>query len=443
MKKSISRRSFIKGVAAGAALPLLVPRRSFAVEAPKLRHASIGTGGQASYDLESIFSSGKVEMVALCDIDEATMKKKAEKYPNARLYRDWREMLEKEAGNIDSVNVSTPDHIHAPASISAIRKGLHVYCEKPLTHNVYEARKVRLAAQKAGVVTQMGNQIHSHIYYRTAVHWLKEGAIGKVKSWHSWSGASFTTADKLRPKGEDPIPASVDWDLWLGVAPERPFKTDTYHPFKWRTWRDFGGGAVGDFGCHIFDPVFTALDIGAPLSLVCESECVSDEVYPAWTIAHYVFPGTPLTAGETINGSWMDGGKQPDTTDSPHLPKGYKLPGSGSMLIGEEGTMIIPHVGEPVMFPEAKFASYPKPNLDEVDHYHQFVDAALGHGSTGSHFAYAAPMTEAVLLANIGNRYPGTTLEWETIPCRFKGNDEATKLLRRAYRDGWHIDGLG
>lgn len=444
MKKTISRRGFLQGMAAGVAGPMILPRLSFAAPAnSRLQHAAIGVGGQGSYDLNSIASSGKVDVIALCDVDELTLKKMAAKFPAARLYRDWREMLEQEAQHIDSVNVSTPDHIHAPATMTAIRKGLHVYCEKPLTHNVYEARKVRLAAQKAGVATQMGNQIHSHIYYRTAVHWLKAGAIGKVKSWHSWCGASFTTSDKQRPAGADPVPAELDWDRWIGVAPERSFKAGEYHPFNWRKWRDFGGGAVGDFGCHIFDPVFTALEIGAPLSLVCESESVSDEVYPGWTIARYVFPGTALTAGDTIAGSWMDGGKQPATTDSPHLPAGCKLPGSGSMLIGEEGTMIIPHVGEPSLHPESKFANYPKADVEDGDHYHEFVDAALGNGTTGSNFGFAAPMTETVLLANIGNRFPGTTLEWETIPCRFKNNPEATKLLRSKYRDGWGIDGLG
>lgn len=444
MKSQISRRTFIKQVsAAGLAAPLILPRFSLASPpSGKLQHAAIGVGGQGASDLECIVSSGKVTVCALCDIDDATLQKAAQKYPGARLYRDWREMLESEEKNIDSVNVSTPDHTHAPASMTAIRKGMHVFCEKPLTHDVYEARQLTLAAKKYGVATQMGIQIHSHEFYRTAVQWLKEGAIGKVKEWHSWCAAVYTTADKKRPDGSDPIPAHVAWDLWLGVAPERPYKAEIYHPFKWRCWRDFGGGATGDFGCHIFDPVFTALAIGAPLTVSCDAECVSDEVYPAWTIANYEFPGTAMTAGNTIRATWMDGEKKPSVELSPHLPKGHELPPSGSMLIGEEGTLIIPHVGPPHLYPEEKFQNYPKPELEPLDHYHDFVEAALGNGAAGANFDFAGPLTETVLLANVANRFPGKSLEWNAKKLKFTNSPKATDLLRRRYRKGWRVRGL-
>lgn len=444
MPSHITRRSFIKQMsAAGIASPLILPSLSFAAPpSGKLQHAAIGVGGQGAYDLECIASSGKITVCALCDIDETNLQKAAQTYPGARLYRDWREMFDKEDGKIDSVNVSTPDHMHATPSMAAIRKGIHVFCEKPLTHEVYEARRLTLAAQKKGVASQMGIQIHSHDFYRTAVQWLKDGAIGKVKEWHSWCGASYTTPDKKRPDGQDPIPASVAWDLWLGVAPERPYKKDIYHPFKWRCWRDFGGGAVGDFGCHIFDPVFTALNIGAPLTISCEAECVSDEVHPAWTISHYLFPGTPLTTGKEIHGTWMDGGKKPDTALSPHLPKGLELPGSGSMLIGEEGTLIIPHVKEPILYPEEKFKSYPKPQLEPKNHYHEFVEAALGNGTAGADFSFSGPLTEAVLLGSIANRFPGKTLQWDTTKLKFANSPEANEYLRRDYRKGWHMKGM-
>ncbi|HQN00565.1 MAG TPA: Gfo/Idh/MocA family oxidoreductase [Candidatus Hydrogenedentes bacterium] len=444
MTTPITRRTFMtRMTAAGVAVPLILPRLSLASPTTGLlQHAAIGVGGQGAYDLDCINKSGKVKVYALCDIDELTLQKAAAQYPDARLYRDWREMLEKEEGNIDSVNVSTPDHTHAPAAMTAIRKKMHVFCEKPLTHEVYEARQLRRAAQKYGVATQMGIQIHSHEYYRTAVHWLREGAIGKVKEWHSWCAAVYTTEDKKRPTGEDPVPPNVDWNLWVGVAPERPYKAEIYHPFKWRCWRDFGGGATGDFGCHIFDPVFTALEIGAPLSITCETEGYSEEVYPAWTIAHYVFPGTSLTSGPRIEGTWMDGEKRPDTALSPHLPQGHELPPSGSMIIGEEGTLILPHVGPPHLYPEEKFKEYPKPELAPLDHYHEFVEAALGNGVAGANFDFAGPLTEAVLLANVANRFPGKNLEWNADKLKFTNSRDANKYLRRRYRRGWRVRGL-
>ena len=444
MKKQVTRRTFIKQVAtASVATPLIVPRLSFAAPpSGRLQHGAIGVGGQGAHDLREIHGSGNVDVVALCDIDEQTLQRAAQIHPKARLYRDWREMLEQEEKRIDSVNVSTPDHTHAPASMTAIRKKKHVFCEKPLTHEVYEARKLMLAAEKKGVATQMGIQIHSHDYYRRAVHWLREGAIGKVKEWHSWSSAAFTTEDKRRPPGEDPVPPHVDWDLWLGAAPERPYKKDVYHPFEWRRWRDFGGGATGDFGCHIFDPVFTALDIAAPLSITCKAESVSDEVWPAWVETEYLFPGTELTAGNTIRGTWRDGGKQPDKNLSPHLPAEFKLPASASMLIGEEGTLIIPHVAEPELYPVRKFENYPHPDLEPKNHYHEFVEGALGNGVPGANFDFAGPLAEAVLLANVANRFPGKTLEWSADKLRFTNSDEAHKYLRRRYRKGWKVRGL-
>ncbi|MBI2424023.1 MAG: Gfo/Idh/MocA family oxidoreductase [Candidatus Hydrogenedentes bacterium] len=444
MSNKITRRDFIGRVAAASvAGPLIVPRLSFASPpSSRLQHAAIGVGGQGSYDLNSIFSSGKVDVIALCDIDELNLKKMSESFPKARLYRDWREMLEQEEGKIDAVNVSTPDHTHAAATMSAIKKGLHVYCEKPLTHDVYEARQVTLAARKKGVATQMGNQIHSHEFYRSAVKIIQDGAIGKVTAWHSWCGAVYTTDDKKRPEGSDPVPAHVDWDRWLGTAPVRPYKAETYHPFWWRRWRDFGGGSMGDFGCHIFDPVFTALNIGAPLSVTVDAECVSEEVWPEWIDARYVFPGTALTAGKTIEATWTDGGKKPSVSVSPHLPQDKELPPSGSVIVGEEGALLLPHVGPPHLYPEAQFANYPMPVMEPRDHYHEFVEASLGNGVCGSNFDYAGPLTEAVLLANVANRFPGETLEWNPKKLRFSNHTEANKYLRRKYRKGWKVRGL-
>ncbi len=445
MSPKTTRRTFLKQAVAASAIPLILPRASFA-GAPnsRLQHASIGVNGMGGSDLGEFVSSGKVDIVALCDIDENSLKAAAESFPKARLYRDWREMLDVEEKHIDSVNIAIPDHMHAPAAMTAIRAGKHVYCQKPLTHEVYEARKLARAARKKGVVTQMGIQIHSHPFYRTAVHWLQQGAIGKVSEWHSWCAATYSVPGGKRPEGADPVPPHVAWDLWLGAAPERPFKEGVYHPFEWRRWRNFGTGAVGDFGCHIFDPVFTALGIGGPLTVSGTSEGSSDEVWPLWSAVNYEFPGTPLTASKTIKATWGDGGKQPSTALSSHLPAGYELPKSGSMLIGEEGTLIIPHVGKPELYPVEKFKNYPDPNFEAqpVNHYHSFVDAALGKGQTTAGFDFAGPLTEAVLLGNIATRFPGQTLEWNAGRLRFSNNRDADDFLRRTYRDGWETRGI-
>ena len=445
MSHRSTRRTFLMRAVAASAIPLILPRSSFA-GAPhsRLQHAAIGVNGQGKSDLGEIAGSGKVDVVALCDFDEKSLAEAAVSFPKARLYRDWREMLDAEDKHIDSINIAIPDHMHAPAAMTAIRAGKHVYCEKPLAHEIYEARKLTRAAHKKGVVTQMGIQIHSHHFYRTAVHWLKEGAIGKVSEWHSWCAATYSVPGGKRPEGADPVPPHVAWDLWLGTAPERPYKEGVYHPFEWRRWRNFGTGAVGDFGCHIFDPVFTALGIGAPLTVSGTSEGSSDEVWPLWSAVDYEFPGTPLTADKTIKASWRDGGKQPDTSHSTHLPVGYELPKSGSMLIGEDGTLIIPHVGRPELYPVEKFKNYPDPNLEAqpVNHYHSFVEAALGNGRTGAGFDFAGPMTEAVLLGNIATRFPGQTLEWNAKRLHFSNNSDANDFVRRKYRDGWNTRGL-
>ena len=445
MNRPTTRRTFLKQAAAASAIPLILPRASFAgTPNSRLQHAAIGVNGQGKSDLGEIFGSEKVDVVALCDIDEKSLAAAAELHPNARLYRDWREMLDKEERHIDSVNIATPDHMHAAAAMTAIRAGKHVYCEKPLAHEIYEARKLTRAARKKGVVTQMGIQIHSHHFYRTAVHWLQQGAIGKVKEWHSWCAATYSVPGGKRPEGADDVPAHVAWELWLGTAPERPYKEGVYHPFEWRRWRDFGTGAVGDFGCHIFDPVFTALGVAGPLKVTGTSEGSSDEVWPMWSAVDYEFPGTPMTAGKTIKATWQDGGKQPDTSRSPHLPAGYELPKSGSFLVGEDGTLVIPHVGTPELHPVEKFKNYPNPNLEAqpVNHYHSFVEAALGNGTTGAGFDFAGPLTEAVLLGNIATRFPGQTLEWNAERLRFSNNSEANDFVRRKYREGWKTRGL-
>lgn len=443
MHSRISRRTFLKRSSLAVAAPLIVPRLSFS-QSPngKLRLGAIGVGGKGGSDLSSIFSSGKVEVVAICDVDETTLNAAANIHKEARKYFDWRELLDKEAENIDAVCVGTPDHMHAPIAYSAIALGKHCFCEKPLTQELYEARKVRLAAEQAGVTTQMGNQIHSHACYRNAVQMMQDGVLGKVKEWHSWISNGYGGKDLVRPANEDPVPAGLRWDLWIGVAPHRPFKAGLYHPGRWRDWRDFGTGALGDFGCHIFDPVFTGLNIGAPLRITAEVPEFNDEVWPHWEIIHYEFPGNASSASDTIRATWYDGGKRPGP-EAMGLPADAELPSAGSAIIGEEGAMVLPHYDKPtLLYPAEKYKDFKQPELPSVSHYHQWVNACLGTDTATCDFSYTGFLTEAILLGNVANRCPGQTLEWDSANLRVTNVPEANELLRVPYREGWEVEGL-
>jgi predicted dehydrogenase len=442
------RRTFLKAAAAASA-PLFVPG-SVLANSPngKLNHASIGTDGMGWSDLTSLATHDRLQVVAICDVDVSRMERAATRFPQARRYQDWRELLEAEADRIDSINVSVPDHMHAAISLSAIERGKHVYCQKPLTHDVAEARALRLAAERSGVVTQMGNQIQSHTDYRTAVEMVRQGMIGKVREIHAWAGARFP--QRGRPAGEDPIPTLLDWDKWLGTAPVRPFKANVYHPFNWRGWQDFGGGAIADFGCHILDSPFKALGLTAPQSLRAEvpSEWAENEAWrcehwPDWEIIHYQFPGTELTAGSTIDVIWYDGGKQPPRERFGIVASDREAPGSGALFIGEEGTLLLPHVGPPEILSRREAAERPQPRVDGFDHYHAFVNACLGKGKTHSSFTYAGPLAEATLLGTVAVRLPGQTLQWNAAELQITNSAEAHALLARHYRDGWQVPGLG
>ena len=439
MTKRTTRRRFLQQTAAGVTLPTILPRLGLAESANgRLQHAAIGVGGRGRGVLAGIGNTGKVDVVALCDVDENNLNEAAARRPGARKYRDWREMLAQEADKIDSVSISTPDHMHAPAMMAALQRGKHVYCEKPLTHEVYETRQVTLEARKAGVATQMGIQIHSHIAYRRAVQMLRDGVIGKVKEWHSWSAAKYGSKGRTRPEGEDAVPPHLAWDLWIGVAPFRPYKAGVYHPGRWRSWQDFGCGGLGDFGCHIFDPVFTALDIGAPLTVRGEIPEINDEVWPYWNIVYYEFPGTKMTTGKTIRATWYDSGKKPPRDLAP-MPDDHNLPDSGSLIIGEEGVMVLPHYSDAVLYPVEKFTDYPVPKLGHVKHFGLWVDAALGEGEAPCNFDYSGPLTEAVLLGNVAVRVAGKTLEWDAANLRVTNCPEADALVRRPYREGWEV----
>ncbi|MFO8013931.1 MAG: gfo/Idh/MocA family oxidoreductase [Phycisphaerae bacterium] len=305
------------------------------------------------------------------------------------------------------------------------------------------ARRLTQAAAEAEVATQMGNQHHNSIRYRLLVHYIREGAIGKVKEAHAWSNRPIWPQGIKRPEGSDPVPDGFHWDLWLGVAPERPYKKDVYHPFKWRGWYDFGAGALGDMGCHIIDPVVWALDLGPALSVRYEGPEAMPETFPKEEILTYRFKGTTYTAGNEVTMKWYDGGRKPPE-DLVTLPKGMKgLPKQGTLFIGTKGAVVTPHPGGgPMLLPREQYADYEKPKLQSINHSGQWIDAIRGKGETTSSFAYAGPMTETVLMGVVASRVPGQTLEWDAAALKFTGSAKATAYVKEDYRRGWEVAGL-
>ncbi|MGL5018611.1 MAG: Gfo/Idh/MocA family oxidoreductase, partial [Luteolibacter sp.] len=406
----------------------------------RLRHASFGAGGMAWEDLTQIAKCPGVEIVAVCDVDLNRTADARKAFLNARIYQDWREMLDKEARNIDSVNVSTPDHMHASIGISSMRLGKHVYGQKPLAHNLHEVRRMTEMARDLEIVTQMGIQIHSTSYYRQAVRTIQDGVIGKIREVHCWSPKSWGDPS-AKPEQTDPVPAGLDWDLWLGVAAERPFiGGDYYHPENWRKRLDFGTGTFGDMGCHIFDPVFSALILKTPLTVRSEGSAPNASNWAIDSKIHYVFAGTQHTAEDTLPVTWYDGAQTPPA-EVVALIGDKKLPRQGSIFIGTAGVMLLPHVGTALLFPAETFRDYVPPAVEEVNHWTQFVSACQGVGETSAPFTYGGPLTEAVLLGGVASHFPQATLKWDAPQLEFS-LAEANRFVRRDYRKGWEIKGL-
>jgi predicted dehydrogenase len=443
MTFSFDRRDFLRTTAAGVAGLALgrIGRAALPDKNGRLRLAAIGTGGKGQDDLQNISASPRVEVVAICNVDDTQphLGWAAETFPKAAKFSDYRRLLDK-ANTFDAVSVSTPDHMHAPIALAAMALGKHVFCQKPLTHTVHEARLMRDTAEKNKLVTQMGNQIHSHSAYRTGVGLIHDGAIGKVREVHSWQAGDMRwLLAETRPQGSDPVPASMKWDLWLGVAPERPYKKDLYHPQNWRAWQDFSTGQLGDFGCHILDPVFMALELTAPTSIEAEAPKLNDETWARQSTVRYEFPGTKRTAGDTIAVTWYDGKDHKPNLESAGIPENFKLPHAGSAFIGEMGIMVLPHWSQPRLLPEEKFADYKMPQLEDLNHYTSWAHACLGDGKATSNFSYSGPLTETVLLGAIGIRFPKEQLLWDTKKCQFTHHSDANSRLTKEYRKGWEL----
>jgi predicted dehydrogenase len=343
--------------------------------------------------------------------------------------------LDKEGKRLDSVNVSTPDHMHAAIGLAAMQLGKHVYGQKPLTQNIFEARQMTLQARRAKVVTQMGIQIHSAREYRLAVRLVQDGAIGKIKEVHSWSSKKWGDMGPM-PDRTDPVPDNLDWNGWLGVSEEKPFIKGFYHPGDWRRRLGFGTGTFGDMGCHIYDPVFKALALTAPLSVRSEGPAPNAHSWAINAVIHYVFPGTAYTAGDRVKVTWYDGDARPGA-DVAAVLEGGKMPEQGSIFLGTQGVLLLPHVSSPKLFPAAQYADFAMPEVGGADHWGQFVDACRGEGKTSANFDYAGPLTETVLLGGVATRYPQETLEWNAGKLEFTNMAEANSHVRRTYRNGW------
>ncbi len=452
-KPGISRRSFLKRTAAIGSVALLPSSAWALIRSSKLRTAHIGVGGMGASDLSSIASHPQVEVAALCDVDSNHLAIARKLHPGARAYSDYRLLLEEMRGAIDAVIVSTPDHTHAPASLMAMEMDKHIYCQKPLTHHISEARKMARIASEKGLVTQMGIQVHSFYDYRLATHLIRSGIIGKVSTVRAWSpknwgidGPAPTSSD---PTGSDPVPGTLDWNLWLGTAPERPYKKELYHPQNWRKILDYGCGTLGDMGVHIFDTPYNALDLDVPKTVRNSCRKPNGFSHPEKNVVTYEFPGTRFTT-RRLKWVWYDGMGAPKEHDDLLLPGHEKLPEQGAMFIGQKGRLLLPHfmelprliIGgkyEPLDMAEIGKSFEPEPSVRNYDregkkHYHQFVDACLGKGECSAPFSYASRLTETILLGVVANRFPDTTLKWDREASRFR-EEEANRYLDAEYRE--------
>lgn len=451
---SLSRRNFLQASAAAASAGLAAPfvlRSSLRAASPngKLQHACIGVDGMGWSDLQNFQQHPRVEIVALCDVDAQRLERAAARLPGARLYADWRELLDKEGDRIDSVNVSVPDHSHFPIAMAAIRRGKHVYCQKPLCHDVAEVRALTEAATRRKLITQLGTQMASGLGDRATVALLKAGVIGEVQHAYLCSnrpGAveNYRLKGPRPPQGQTP-PKHLNWDLWIGSAPLRPFAPDIYHPVKWRAWQDFGTGWSGDIGCHIFDAVWKGLSLQPPRSVVAEVQSTWQhsperraDNWPQSNHLTWIFPGNKLTGDKDWTVEWFDGEFYPPKDIRARFSANLDdYPPESALIVGTNGALLNTLGRAPVLLPEDKFKNHPLPRLGERNHYHHFADACLGGENTESHFAQTGPMTEAILLGTVAIRVPGQRLDWEAPGLKIPNHPAAERFLRRDYRPGW------
>ncbi len=477
MKEQIqpSRRKFIKNVSLSAAGFFIVPRhvlgRGFIAPSDKLNIAGIGAGGKAEVNLPYAYKTGEVNIAALCDVDDRMAVNARKSWPNAPYYKDYRELLEKEAKNIDAVIITTPDHMHAPMALASMQLGKHVYCEKPLTHDIYEARTLTNAAKKYKVVTQMGNQGSSGNDTRLIETWIQDGVIGDVHTVHVWTNRPVWPQGIPTPTGKFDVPKEVDWNLWLGTAPSREFNP-IYIPANWRGWVDFGTGSLGDMGCHFIDVPYRALKLGYPVSVETSvgsvytgffKEAIYTDSYPPSAKTHIQFPARgKMRAVEMI---WYDGGIKPKRPEELLPDEALGEWDGGILFEGTKGKLMAGLFGRnPTLLPmkktkELQFtkSKYPFVEGGAEGHQQQWVRACKkGHGSyTSSPFEMSGPLTETVLMGNLAvrsynysekdkngnNVYPGRKkLLWDGENMRITNFEPANEFVKRKYQGNYSLN---
>lgn len=448
-KTDSTRRGFLRtGGRAAVGLTILQSgsARTYAAN-EKLNLASIGAGGRAAGDIHELSSEN---FVALCDVDWKRAGATFRRLPKAKQYRDYRVMLEEMSKEIDGVVVATPDHLHFHASMAAIQQGKPVYCEKPLTHTVEQARLLTLAARKAGVATQMGNQRQAADYTRVVQEYVMDGAIGQIREAHSWTDrpsrglfGEYWPQGVDRPSDKPAVPENLSWDLWLGPSPDRPYHS-AYLPSKWRGWWDFGTGALGDIACHYFDPIFRALKLGAPSTVEASSTRVNKETYPVGSMITYEFPARDRM--DPVKLVWYDGGLRPSRPEQ--VPEGAVMGTNGILLIGDKGVLLSGWDDGWHLYPEKRAKEYgapPKKLARSSGHHQEWIDACKGGSKPGSNFDWAGPMTETVLLGTVALRsqlredLTQRKLKWDGEQMRFTNHEKANEFLRREYRKGWEV----
>lgn len=439
----MNKREFLKNAAALSSLAM-IPAESWAFSADKrLRTAHIGLGGMGQSDLASISLHNNVDVVALCDVDSTVLAEVSSKFPNAKTYKDYRVMLKEMSKDIDAVIVSTPDHTHAPASIMAMEMNKSVYCQKPLTHYVKEARAMDKIAKDKKLVTQMGIQVHSFYDYKLATLLIQSGIVGKVHTVRAWSPKNWGYNGPV-PQTGDPVPASLDWNLWQGTSPEKPYKDGFYHPGNWRKLVDYGCATLGDMGVHIFDTPYNALQLDVPRTITTNCRKPNGFGYPEKNMVTYEFPGTKYTA-DTLKWVWYDGVGADKQREDLMLPDGADLHDQGAMFIGEKGRLYLPHFQVlPKLIVDGSYKDIDVTpfklggpvgdySSESHKHYHEFVDACLGKGTCSAPFSYASRLTETILLGVIAGRFPNKTLHWDAKKAQF-AEEEANQYLGGVYR---------
>ena len=437
----MKRRNFLKTAATAAVGFQIVPRfvlgQGETPPSEKLNIAGIGIGGQGAGVLNDMKSEN---IVALCDVDWSKAAGTFKTFPNAERFKDYRVMLEKRK-DIQAVVIATPDHMHAPITLAALRAGKHVYVEKPMAHSIEETRVMTRVAKETGLVTQMGNNGHAGEGLRLTKEWLQAGAIGTVREVHGWSDrpGKWWKQPAERPSEVMPVPADVDWDLWLGCAPERPYHR-AYHPFSWRGWFDFGTGALGDMAVHNLDPAFYALDLAAPIAAEAQDSGLGKETYAAWQIITFTFAARgnqPM-----FKMTWHDGGKLP--AKPADLGADVDLPDNGIIFTGEKGTMLCGGwSGPPKLFPDSRrdeFRTPAKTIPRSIGHRPEWVKACKDKKPEDAKagFAYSGPFTEALLVGNLAVRLQ-KRIEWDSAGLRARNAPEADALIRKHYRPGFGI----